>query len=176
MCCANFFTVKNIVMEERRLRTKSQPTCLIEVCIVASFKAHPFGEIVVGHMSDLKTMTRAEAEAFFKKYYVATNLTIAIAGDVSPAQVKQLAQTYFGRLPSAPKPDPVETIEPEQLSNLAFFAEFSDFSSSPKIWMILAIVLLIRWPNESQTFIKMSFPGQHQQNTSPPPAIFVLAF
>jgi predicted Zn-dependent peptidase len=111
-----FYTEKNVVMEERRLRTESQPFGrLIEEFFSAAYKAHPYGEPVVGHMSDLKTMTRAEAEAFFKKYYGANNLTIAIAGDVNPTQVKQLAQTYFGRLPASPKPDPVETVEPEQL-------------------------------------------------------------
>jgi predicted Zn-dependent peptidase len=111
-----FHVEKNVVMEERRLRTESQPFGrLIEEFFSAAYKAHPYGEPVVGHMSDLKTMTRSEAEAFFKKYYGANNLTIALVGDVNPNQVKQLAQTYFSRLPVAPKPDPVETVEPEQL-------------------------------------------------------------
>ncbi len=111
-----FFVEKNVVMEERRLRTESNPFGrLLEEFITAAYKAHPYGEPVVGHMSDLQTMTRAEAEAFFKKYYGANNLTIAIVGDVNPSQAKQLAQTYFGRLPAGLKPDPVETIEPEQL-------------------------------------------------------------
>lgn len=119
-----FYVEKDVVMEERRLRTESQPIGrLIEEFITAAFKAHPYGEPVVGHMSDLKTMTRAEAEAFFKKYYGANNLTIAIVGDVNPGQMKQLAQTYFERLPAAPKPDPVETVEPEQLGERRIVVE-----------------------------------------------------
>ena len=111
-----YYTEKEVVMEERRLRTESQPVGrLLEEFFTIAFKAHPYGEPVVGHMSDLKSMTRAEAEAFFKKYYGANNLIIVIVGDVNPKQVKSLAGTYFGRLPSAPKPDPVETVEPEQL-------------------------------------------------------------
>ena len=111
-----FFTEKEVVMEERRLRTESQPIGrLLEEFFTIAFKAHPYGEPVVGHMSDLKSMTRAEAESFFKKYYGANNLIIAIVGDVDGKHVKNLAQTYFGRLPSAPKPDPVETVEPDQL-------------------------------------------------------------
>lgn len=66
-------------------------------------------------MSDLQTMTRAEAEAFFIKYYGPSNLTIAIVGDVDPVQVKKLAQKYFAHIPSGPKPEPVETVEPPQL-------------------------------------------------------------
>jgi predicted Zn-dependent peptidase len=66
-------------------------------------------------MSDLETITRAEAEDFFKKYYSPSNLTIAVVGDVDPGHVRKLAQKYFGPIPSGPKPDPVETVEPPQL-------------------------------------------------------------
>lgn len=111
-----FYTEVEVVMEERRLRTESQPIGrLLEEFFTIAFKAHPYGEPVVGHMSDLQTMTRAEGAAFFKKYYGANNLTIALVGDVNPKEMKKLAQIYFGRLPSAPRPEPVETIEPEQI-------------------------------------------------------------
>jgi predicted Zn-dependent peptidase len=111
-----FYKEKDVVMEERRLRTESQPIGrLLEEFIAIAYKAHPYGEPVVGHMSDLQTMTRAEAEAFFKRYYSPSNLTIAIVGDVNPKQIKKLAEIYFGRIPSGPKPDPVETAEPPQL-------------------------------------------------------------
>jgi predicted Zn-dependent peptidase len=66
-------------------------------------------------MSDLETLTRTEAEMFFKKYYLPSNLTVAIVGDVNPQQIKELAERYFSRIPSGPKPDPVETVEPPQL-------------------------------------------------------------
>ena len=65
-------------------------------------------------MSDIRTITRAEAEAFFKEYYGPSNLTIAIVGDVDPGRIKKLAKTYFGRIPGGPKPEPVETVEPAQ--------------------------------------------------------------
>jgi len=80
-----------------------------------AYKAHPYGDQVVGHMSDIDTLTRVEAETFFEKYYAPSNLTISIVGDVDPDQIKQLAEKYFGRIPSGPKPDPVETVEPPQL-------------------------------------------------------------
>jgi predicted Zn-dependent peptidase len=119
-----FYVERDVVMEERRLRTESQPFGrLIEEFFSIAYKAHPYGEPIVGHMSDLKTVTRAEAEAFFKKYYGANNLTMAVVGDINPGQVKQLAQTYFARLPVAPKPDPVETVEPEQLGERRVIVE-----------------------------------------------------
>ncbi len=110
-----FYKEKNVVMEERRLGTESQPVGrLLEEFLAIAYKAHPYGEPVVGHMSDLETLTRSEAEAFFKKYYLPSNLTVAIVGDVNPQEVIELAQRYFSRIPSGPKPDPVETVEPPQ--------------------------------------------------------------
>jgi predicted Zn-dependent peptidase len=111
-----FYVEKEVVMEERRMRAESQPVGrLLEEFLSAAFKAHPYGEPTVGHMSDLETMTRAEARDFFQTYYGANNLTIAVVGDVDPSKVRTLAETYFGRLSERPDPPAVETEEPEQL-------------------------------------------------------------
>jgi predicted Zn-dependent peptidase len=111
-----FYKERDVVMEERRLTTESQPVGrLLEEFLAIAYKAHPYGEPIVGHMSDIETLTRPEAEAFFRKYYIPSNLTIAIVGDVNPQQVRELAEIYFNRIPSSPKPDPVETVEPPQL-------------------------------------------------------------
>lgn len=110
-----FYVEKDVVMEERRLRTDSQPVGrLVEEFLAAAYKAHPYGEPTVGHMSDLESITRAEAEAFFHTYYVPNNLTIVIVGDVQPDQMQKFAETYFNRIPRATAPPIVETIEPPQ--------------------------------------------------------------
>jgi predicted Zn-dependent peptidase len=109
-----FYKEKDVVMEERRMMENSPTGRLYEEFQGIAYLAHPYGESVLGHMSDLQTMTRPEAEAFFRTYYRPSNLTIAIVGDVDPAHVKRLAETYFGRIPSGPKPEPVETVEPPQ--------------------------------------------------------------
>ncbi|MBI3951211.1 MAG: insulinase family protein [Acidobacteria bacterium] len=110
-----FYKEKDVVMEERRLRVDSQPIGrLLEEFIAVAYKAHPYGEPTIGHMSDLQSITRAEAEAFFKKYYTPSNLTVAIVGDVNPPEIKRLAEIYFGRIPNRPKPEPLETVEPPQ--------------------------------------------------------------
>jgi predicted Zn-dependent peptidase len=111
-----FYKERDVVMEERRLGVESQPQGrLIEEFLAVAYKAHPYGTHVIGHMSDIKTITRPEAEAFFKKYYGPSNLTIAIVGDVKLHQVEDLARKYFSRIPGGPKPEPVETVEPPQL-------------------------------------------------------------
>jgi len=110
-----FYKEKDVVMEERRMAVESQPTGrLLEEFMAVAYKAHPYGDGVIGHMSDLETLTRAEAEQFFRTYYGPGNLTIAIVGDVDPQHIKKLAERYFARIPAGPKPEPVETVEPPQ--------------------------------------------------------------
>ena len=111
-----FYTERDVVMEERRQRTESSPTGrLIEEFLTTAFKAHPYGQPTIGHMSDLRNLSRTDARRFFEKYYNAGNLTIGIAGDVDPERVQALAEEYFGRLPEGTDPLPVITDEPEQL-------------------------------------------------------------
>ena len=95
------------------MRTESSPFGrLLEEFWTTAFKAHPYGEPSIGHMSDIQSYTRAEAVDFFEKYYNPANLIVAIAGDVDPDEIRTLAETYFGRLPEGARPDPVETVEP----------------------------------------------------------------
>ncbi len=111
-----FYTERDVVMEERRQRTESSPTGrLVEEFLTTAFKAHPYGNPTIGHMSDLQTLTRTDAKQFFDKYYNASNLTVGVAGDVDPDRVRQLAEKYLGRLPEGQEPLPVMTEEPEQL-------------------------------------------------------------
>ncbi|MCF7976246.1 MAG: insulinase family protein [Phycisphaerae bacterium] len=112
-----FYKEKNVVMEERRMRVESEPVGrLLEEFQAMCYLAHPYGTQIVGYMSDLEALSRSDGEAFFTQFYCPSNLTVAIVGDVDPAQVKAMAQTYFGRIPSGPKPAPVHTTEPEQLA------------------------------------------------------------
>ncbi len=109
-----FYKERDVVMEERRMMENNPRGRLWEEFQAIAYLAHPYGESVVGHMSDLQTLTRREAKAFFKQYYCPSNLTIAMAGDVDPRNVRKLAEKYFGVIPSGPKPEPVETTEPPQ--------------------------------------------------------------
>jgi len=110
-----FYRERDVVMEERRMRTESNPIGkLIEDYLSVAYKAHPYGEPTIGHMSDLVHIRREDAEAFFNKHYVPSNLTAAVVGDVDPKRIRELAEAYFARLPARPKPDPVRTEEPPQ--------------------------------------------------------------
>ncbi|MGZ5495020.1 MAG: M16 family metallopeptidase, partial [Thermoanaerobaculia bacterium] len=84
--------------------------------MAAAFVAHPYGVRGIGHMSDLQTISATDAKAFFAKHYVPANMVIAVVGDVKTAEAMPVIEKYFGRLPKAPAPEPLRTVEPKQNS------------------------------------------------------------
>ncbi|MDN5936576.1 MAG: insulinase family protein, partial [Nitrosospira sp.] len=111
-----FYTERDVVMEERRMRYESQPTGrLLEAFLTTAFKAHPYGIVGIGYDSTIQNYSRTEAIAFFEEYYGPKNLTIGIAGDVDPEAMKALAKQYFGAWEGGEEPPPVRIVEPEQL-------------------------------------------------------------
>jgi len=109
-----FYKERDVVKEERRMRTESSPFgMLIEELQSASYKAHPYGVPGIGHMSDLDNLTIDQAKAFYQKYYRPSNMTIALVGDLDPDEVIRLANLYFSRLPAGPKPLRIATVEPK---------------------------------------------------------------
>jgi len=104
-----------VVKEERRLRTEDQPRALLgEQQNAAVFTASPYHRPVVGWMSDLDAMTPEDARAFFKQWYVPANAVLVVAGDVDVAQVRAMAEKYYGRIPSRAVPARKPRIEPLQ--------------------------------------------------------------
>jgi predicted Zn-dependent peptidase len=110
-----FYKERDVVHEERRLRTDSQPVGrLLEQFLAAAFTAHPYGQPVVGWPSDLLSFSATDALEFYRRYYVPANMVVTIVGDVRAAEATALVERYFGRLPAAPKPEPLRTVEPVQ--------------------------------------------------------------
>ncbi len=104
-----FYAEREVVHEERRLRTDSTPTGKFQEQFDALFwQSSPYSWPVVGWPSDLEGITREEALTFFDLYYAPNNLAAALVGDFDPDEAKALAERYFGRLPrgerSAPQP------------------------------------------------------------------------
>lgn len=112
-----FYKERDVVMEERRMRTESQPIGrLFEQFITTAFQAHPYGQPGVGWPSDLRSFSATDAMEFFSTYYVPANMTISIVGDVRAKEVLPMLRRYFGRLPKSPEPEPLRTVEPPQRS------------------------------------------------------------
>jgi predicted Zn-dependent peptidase len=112
-----FYKERDVVMEERRMRTDSQPVGrLFEQFLAAAYVAHSYGRPVVGWMSDLESFSATDAEAFYKKYYVPSNMVVTLVGDLKAAEAMPIVERYLGRLPAGPEPEPLRTVEPPQIA------------------------------------------------------------
>ncbi|HEV2859458.1 MAG TPA: pitrilysin family protein [Pyrinomonadaceae bacterium] len=113
-----FYSERDVVFEERRLRTDSTPTGKFDELFESMFwQSSPYGWPVVGWPSDLEGITREEALEYFAVNYAPNNLTACLVGDFEPARAIELARKYFGRLPRGPRePEPVRTREMPQLA------------------------------------------------------------
>ena len=100
-----FYSERDVVHEERRLRTDSTPTGKFQEQFDAMFwGSSPYSWPVVGWPSDLEGMTREEALAFFDVYYAPNNIAAALVGDFDPEYAAALAERYFGRIPRGERP------------------------------------------------------------------------
>ena len=113
-----FYSERDVVREERRLRIESTPTGRFDEELDSAFwTASPYGWPVIGWPSDIENVTREEALAFFDVHYAPNNLTACLVGDVEGSRALELAKKYLGRLKRGPRePEPVRTREPKQLA------------------------------------------------------------
>ena len=109
-----FYKERDIVREERRMRVESSVQGKLEELLLSTaFMAHPYRNLI-GWASEIESLRAKDADQFFHKYYVPGNVTISLVGDVDPAQVKRLAEKYYGSIPAGPLPPPVGIVEPPQ--------------------------------------------------------------
>ena len=112
-----FYKERNVVIEERRMRIDSSPFGrLLEQFTEEAFAAHPYHRPGVGWISDLNSFSATDAQKFFDKYYVPSNMVVAVAGDIKADHAMPILEKYFARLPARPQPDETTTTEPPQNS------------------------------------------------------------
>ena len=112
-----FYKERNVVIEERRMRTDSNPVGrLLEQFTTAAFQAHPYHRPTVGWMADLNSFSATDAQHFFDEYYIPSNMIVAVVGDVKASEALPVIEKYFGQIPSREKPDERTTTEPPQNS------------------------------------------------------------
>ncbi|WP_231989488.1 M16 family metallopeptidase [Nitrospira japonica] len=120
-----FYKERGVVMEERRLRNDDSPSGLLfETFTSAAFRAHPYGVPTIGWESDILSLTPATTEEFFKTYYGPGRATIGIVGDINPKDVIALIERTFGKIPAAPPPPQIVTVEPPQRGERRVEVEF----------------------------------------------------
>jgi len=106
---------RQVVIEERRTRTEDDPGGFLgeEVGSIA-FKAHPYGNPIIGWMEDLKRITPDEIRAFYRTYYVPNNAIVVAVGAFRAEDALERITRRFGRIPRGPAPPPVLAVEPRQ--------------------------------------------------------------
>ena len=107
-----------VVEEERRSRVDNEPSSLlVEQMDAALFTAHPYGKPVIGWMSEVMKLDYRDAMAFYRANYTPANAIVVVAGDVTPDEVRLLAEKYYGVLPNTFSPGPrIRTEEPEPIA------------------------------------------------------------
>jgi predicted Zn-dependent peptidase len=122
-----FYAERDVVREERRLRTESTPTGRFEETFESMFYAsHPYSWPVIGWPSDVENITREQANEFYDVYYGANNLTFVFVGDLDPERILELGEAYLSRIPPSPRPVPeviTEEIEPVAEKRMIAYAE-----------------------------------------------------
>ncbi len=129
-----FYSERDVVFEERRLRTESTPLGKFDEAFNSIFwDAHPYSWPVVGWASDIPMYTLQQAKDYFTTYYAPNNITGVLVGDFKTAEVKPLLERYFGRLKRGPAAPEVVTLEPKSLGEKRFYAE-AETSPTVRVW------------------------------------------
>jgi zinc protease len=93
---------RSVIIEERNQRTDSSPGALLgEQMRAALYLNHPYGIPIIGWKHEMEGLTQADAEAFYAAHYAPDNAILVVAGDVDPDEVKAMAETHYGPIPSA---------------------------------------------------------------------------
>ena len=90
---------REVVKEERRLRTEDQPISIIfEKIGLHILGMTDYGIPIIGTMDDLNNITLSDLEDWYKKYYKPSNATIIISGNFETEAVKNDINLYFGSI------------------------------------------------------------------------------
>jgi predicted Zn-dependent peptidase len=110
-----FYKERDVVNEERRMRIDSSPEGrLIQEFLAAAYMAHHYGTPGVGWESEITQVSATEAAAFHKRYYVPSNIVVAVVGDFKIETALPMLERYFGAIPGGPAPEGMTTVEPKQ--------------------------------------------------------------
>jgi len=110
-----FITEKNVVLEERRLRTDDNPqSYLHEQTYATAYQVHPYHWPIIGWMEDLERITLADAKAYYDRYYTPANAFVVIAGDFSRQELLPKIEKAFGHLSAKHAPNQDVGREPAQ--------------------------------------------------------------
>ena len=120
-----FYSERDVILEERRLRVDATPTGkIMESFFAMTWEAHPYRWPVLGWPSDISQVNRETADRFFATYYAPNNITAILVGDFKSDEAVAMMERYFGRVPRGTHALPeVLTTDPAQVAQQRMDAE-----------------------------------------------------
>lgn len=111
-------TERDVIIEERNQRVENNPGALMrEHKNAAQYMNHPYGVPIIGWQSEMEKLSLQDALEYYETYYAPNNAILIVAGDVTPEEVRTLAQTHYGKLPANPDlPQRARPQEPRQMA------------------------------------------------------------
>lgn len=96
---------RDVVLEERRMRTDSDPSAQLDEAVQAAlFAHHPYGTPIIGWNHEIESLGREDALAYYRRFYTPENAILIVAGDVDAATVEGLARATYGKIPAQAEP------------------------------------------------------------------------
>ncbi|KCZ55047.1 hypothetical protein HY29_02225 [Hyphomonas beringensis] len=94
-----FISERDVVKEERRQRIDNNPGAILQEMVLSElWKDHPYEITVIGKMDEVAALTPEDGMAFYKEYYSPENAILVVAGDVTPEEVRVMAEEHYGRI------------------------------------------------------------------------------
>src|SRR5262249_49797016 len=96
---------RDVVLEERRMRTDSDPSSQLNEAVQAAlFTHHPYGTPIIGWQHEIEGLDRTDALDYYGRFYTPENAILIIAGDIGADEVRTLADTSYGQIPARGAP------------------------------------------------------------------------
>jgi len=106
---------RKVVLEERGARVDSDPRSILsEQVQAAAWLNHPYRLPVIGWRHEIEALSRTDIVDFYRTWYAPNNAVLVVAGDVAPAEVRNLAEKYYGAIAARPVPARARPAEPPQ--------------------------------------------------------------
>ncbi|CUH85173.1 M16 family metallopeptidase [Thalassovita mediterranea] len=96
-------TERDVILEERNQRVENSASALFrEQKRAVQYLNHRYGVPIIGWRHEMESLDRADALSFYETYYSPNNAILVVAGDVTPDEVRALADRYYGVIPANP--------------------------------------------------------------------------
>jgi zinc protease len=108
---------RDVVLEERRMRVENEPQSLMgEQMRAALHLSHPYGRPVIGWSEEVRRIDRVSAQDFYDHHYAPNNAILVVAGDVTPDDVRKMAQDAYGKVAARELAPRAEFTEPPRMA------------------------------------------------------------